>query len=134
MEVYKINLILENLSCLFYNKHRKKMRFCHKLNFLIPISSKPVGVNLCYLKLKLVDLTEFVVIDIGLQRYRDETIFLCGKNQFLNEGLSNHIRFSQNLWTINIIHHFQNVVCVLFSFFPCQKLDRIFKILSFHLS
>ena len=33
--------------------------FLRNLNFLIPVSFKPDGVNLLYLKLRLVDLTDF---------------------------------------------------------------------------
>ena len=45
---------------------------------------QPDGVKLCYFKLRLFDLTEFIDIsmfyDIGLQRYRDKKIRECGKD------------------------------------------------------
>ena len=53
---------------------------------------KPYGVNLSYCKLRQVYLTEFIieiskVYDIGLRRYRNKKIRVCGKDliSFLGE-------------------------------------------------
>ena len=46
--------------------------FATYLNFLIPLSLQPDGVNICCKKIKLSYLTEFEFEnDIGLQRYID---------------------------------------------------------------
>ena len=42
----------------------------------IPISLEPDRIQLSYFKLRLFDLT----FDIGLQRYRDKQIRVCGKD------------------------------------------------------
>ena len=44
--------------------------------FHIPISLEPDRIQLSYFKLRLFDLT----FDIGLQRYRDKQIRVCGKD------------------------------------------------------
>ena len=38
----------------------KGMDFCHRLKFSTDLSLQPDGVNLWYLKLKLIDQTEFI--------------------------------------------------------------------------
>ena len=60
--------------------------FAANSNFLIHL--QPEDENLWYFKLRLFDLTEFIVwnskglYDIGLQKYRDGKIWVCGKNSF----------------------------------------------------
>ena len=39
----------------------KDLNFCHKINFLIPLSLQLDVVNLRYLKLRQIDLTQFIV-------------------------------------------------------------------------
>ena len=61
----------------------KNWVFATNSNFLIPISLQSFGVNLWYWKLKLYNLTDLIVCniyDIGLQRYRDYTIRVWGKD------------------------------------------------------
>ena len=41
-----------------------ELSFWHKLKFLIPISIQPNGVNLWYFKLRLFDLTDFIVWNV----------------------------------------------------------------------
>ena len=45
-------------------KTLKELSFCHKLEFLIPTSLQPDGVNLWYFKLVWLDLTEIIVWNI----------------------------------------------------------------------
>ena len=60
----------------------KNLFFVTNLKFSIPISLQPHGVNNWFFKLRLFDLTEFIVwniYDMGLHRYRDKKIRVCGK-------------------------------------------------------
>ena len=69
--------------------HSKELSFYHKPNFLIPISLKPDDVNLWYLKLSLLGLSEFIVwnikiYDIGLHRYMDHNFEFVAKTHVLS--------------------------------------------------
>ena len=64
------------------------VKFCNLLernsNFLIPIYFQPNGVNLWHFKLRLINLTEFIVWNISgldkMQGYGDYKIRVCDKD------------------------------------------------------
>ena len=58
----------------FYKINMKRIK-----TFLIPISFKPDGANLCYFKIKLFDLTEFSVFNIQVTQHCNQKIRVCGK-------------------------------------------------------
>ena len=47
---------------ILFLKKKITMELClsHNLNFLVPLSLQPAGVNFLHLKLRIIDLTEFL--------------------------------------------------------------------------
>ena len=76
-----------NLKYKLNDKIRKNEQrnwvFATNFNFLIPIFFKPNGVNLWYFKLRLFDLTEFIVWNIsGLTTFDCKDIWII-KSEFV---------------------------------------------------
>ena len=61
----------------------KELRFCHKLNFLISISLQRDGENRWFFKLRLFDLTEFIVWNIKGLRYGGKQLEFVATTHFL---------------------------------------------------
>ena len=63
LESYKIFLFSldKNLEFYFFRCWQRNGVFATNINVLIPISLHPDGLNLGYFKLRLFDLTEFIV-------------------------------------------------------------------------
>ena len=64
--------------------------FASDLNVLLPSSLQPDGVNLCYFKLKILDLTEFIVWNIKFLQHQVAEIQGL-KNQRLWQRLNTFI-------------------------------------------